>query len=158
MPSIGAKGLVCPSGEQITNGGFETGDFTGWTYDPSNTGIWGEAHSGSYAAWIRYDSCASIGYWIKQAFATPIPVECVKSFSLWITGWCSGYNAIARVHVNYDDGTETVKDFSVGWYYVVDFIQCSSLKTVLVAGKKIVSILIEADTCDISVDDVSLVC
>ena len=57
---LGALALVCAvaaapaEGSLIVNGGFETGDFTGWTANPVSFSMYvdGTAHSGSYGAQI----------------------------------------------------------------------------------------------------------
>ena len=68
----------------VENGGFETGDFTGWTEDPANTGnfVGGDPHSGSFSAFdgsirgldVISQSVATLGgagynlsFWMKSA-------------------------------------------------------------------------------------------
>jgi hypothetical protein len=163
-PVLQAISPVCPSGEQIVNGGFETGDFTGWTETidvevvKSGNGMY-LPHAGSYSV----GTLALIGS-MKQTLITPVPVECVKNtFSLWII---SGYGVSPtgggkfRVEINYTDETNTTvireitegeKDTWIEW----------DLKNELASGKTIESIKITLDGGHSGtipyVDDVSLI-
>jgi len=76
--SLGAKKVVvCPSGEQIVNGGFETGDFTGWKATGSAE-IVTDGHKGSYFAYM------SLSYGsVEQELPTPISYECIETFELF---------------------------------------------------------------------------
>jgi len=84
--------IICPEGEQVVNGGFETGDFTGWTNNGADISTQ-YVHSGTYSAFLYSAS-------IQQDFATPILKECIESFGFWVyfidTGilpdaWCDVY-------------------------------------------------------------------
>jgi len=120
MPSIGAKKAVaCPSGEQFVNGGFETGNFTGWTLsDPMDwectSAYQGQGPSeGKYHA--RSVSLEEVTATLEQDFAIPIPVECFKDTSIFSvdTQWYQLYPpppslSIWQVEILYTDDTSTV--------------------------------------------------
>lgn len=82
LQSIGGK-VPCPKGEQITNGGFETGDLTGWTELPGCEGaeiVSNYKHSGSYSVYFP----AGTGAAIYQLFASAIPQICISSFGVYV--------------------------------------------------------------------------
>ena len=86
----------------IVNGGFETGDFTGWNA-PFDVIDSSDPHSGLYDAGITYES-----YMNSNALATPIAVSSVQSFGLWYR--CPlgpGYNLL-QIGINYTDASTTV--------------------------------------------------
>jgi len=153
MQSIGGKGLVCPSGEQIVNGGFETGDFTGWTLEIDGTYCSVSStikHSGAYSAYIKYNPCLHIGGAIKQTFSTAIQGACIESFTLWIYRWSADE---ITIEVGYSDGTVetwTEKPVSEVWTEV-------NLKAHLDLTKKVSYIQIHATGGTYYVDDISLV-
>jgi hypothetical protein len=72
------------SANLITNGGFETGDFTGWTQG-GNTGFTfvstGYAHSGTYGA--QLGPVGSDGYLSQTLATTP---GNLYTFSFWLQG------------------------------------------------------------------------
>ncbi len=87
------------SANSITNGGFEAGDFTGWTVDTAPSGsllfVGNHAHSGADAAWfgaigVRDDS-------LSQTFST-LPGEAYT-----VTFWLS------------HGATDSSNDFSAWW-------------------------------------------
>jgi hypothetical protein len=132
--SVGAK--PCPSGEQIVNGGFETGDLTGWTTDYFEVD-WSVPYEGFYHAWLpRTYSPTPITGHLEQIFTNAIPVGCFKASSLFqvavlLHGACVPYY-IGQVEVLYTDGTSTIVDLSgleLGVWHVID------LKSVLEPGK-----------------------
>jgi len=87
----------CPSGEQIINGGFETGDFTGWVC----TDGWvttDNPHSGVYCAEIWPSGSREL----YQVLTSPIPVYCIASFDFWYRNAASTYFKVV-----YSDGTST---------------------------------------------------
>jgi hypothetical protein len=95
-----------PIGEQMTNGGFETGDLTGWTSGGTVVVGMGSPHTGVYG-------CLTDDFpilpWIEQDIATlrgySIPVENITSFSLWACEDSGTGNF--TVLITYSDATTT---------------------------------------------------
>lgn len=93
--------ITCPEGEQIENGGFETGDFTGWLnyeYAIQSNG----AHGGSY--YLRAYPAGDV----EQELAVPIPTSCIESFTFWVYLEGSGGEAEFTVVVTYTDDTYSI--------------------------------------------------
>ena len=89
--------------EAITNGGFETGDMTGWTVD--GTSIEGEeVFEGSYSAWIHYENMPN---WISQALASQIPVSTISAFTARTKIQDTEEEIYLVVHVTYSDDSYT---------------------------------------------------
>ena len=84
----------------IVNGGFETGDFTGWTRSGS-TSISTTAHTGTYSAQVGSSSPFSGDSSISQAFTAPSGTGHTLSF------W---YQVVCTDTVTYDWATATLKD------------------------------------------------
>ena len=152
--SLGAKKVVaCPSGEQIVNGGFETGDFTGWEYNPWVIVANYYPHSGTYHAVLEY---TPPGGWIKQTFTPAIPIECIASLSFWMMNCLgSSYNCTTKVTLYYDDDTENSTEFSVKGEY-----ELLNLLPFLISGKKLSYVKFEAAVTTEAapyIDDVSLI-
>jgi len=160
VQSIGKPPLACPSGEQITNGGFETGDFTGWTATGDWVVSWEWAHSGLYGAMILtyYETVSGT---LRQNFATSIPVACftaTSAFEIWaiaLSG-CIPSITVQKIEIIYTDDSVTEIDLSglsPGIWTRID------LKSVLQSGKtvKAIQIVVDAYDAGLAVDDCSLV-
>jgi hypothetical protein len=159
------KPLVCPAKgvEQVTNGGFEQGNFTGWSTS-STAGVTGWAvvtggylspYEGTHMAlWVKdygrmfYPSYTGV---IEQDFATPIDVACFGPSSVfqvavaWMRVGCcvpAGLS-VFKIEVLYSDGTSTTVDISGDAQSTWNL---HDLKSVLQAGKKVSGIRITATT------------
>jgi len=87
-----------PSFEAVTNGTFETGDFTGWTQAQAT--ITDQfAHSVPYSAFMY--EC-----WLRQTFATPIPKSTISSAKFWANN-VNAYQPHSHSYkIGYSDLTE----------------------------------------------------
>ncbi len=138
------KPSVCPSGEQVTNGGFETGDTTGWDvlYTIATSD---QAHSGTYSAHFVTEA------YIQQSIS--IPVSCVQSLVLWVLNEFPPQNIEINVTAHYTDGTSDIHLFVVS---AAIWTQLDMLPY-LTAGKVIDYIKVHAPSVpSFWVDDVSL--
>jgi hypothetical protein len=161
MPSIGAKRLVCPSGEQVVNGGFETGDFTGWNHDIGGYALIRDfnVHSGSYC-------CELEGFgFISQDLSNEIPQQCFVGSSVFGYYYSldkPSYGTLThkwRVTLTYTDDSTTIVDYDEttsgdGNYTPYSF---ADLKAYVEAGKTLKTIKIERLTSQggIFIDDVT---
>jgi hypothetical protein len=91
--------VTAPNSNPIVNGGFETGDFTGWTRS-GTTSISTVAHSGTYAAQLGSTGPTNGDSSIAQTFSAPASGGVL---SFW-------YNLKCPDSVSYDWATATLRD------------------------------------------------
>src|SRR5581483_4610273 len=90
-------------GNSITNGGFETGNFTGWTRS-GTTSISTTAHSGSFSAMVGGTAATNGSSSIKQTFTA-------ASGTTTLTFW---YLVNCPDTLQFDWATATLKDNTTG--------------------------------------------
>ena len=93
-----------PPGGGITNGGFETGTFSGWTTGGQATSISSTAHTGSYSGMAGSTSPTNGDSTIAQTFTVP---SGDSKLSFW-------YRVVCPDTVTYDWATATLKDNTSG--------------------------------------------
>ncbi|HVR07229.1 MAG TPA: Ig-like domain-containing protein [Thermoanaerobaculia bacterium] len=93
--------VTAPSTNPIVNGGFETGNFTGWTASGAATSvIAGAAHSGSFGAQLGATTATNGDSSAAQTFTMPASSP---SLSFWYNNHCPDT-------LTYDWATVTLKD------------------------------------------------
>lgn len=149
--------------EQIINGGFETGDKTGWTGDAviatsADSEVY--PHSGSYMA----KGYAWEDRYLEQTLQSPVPQGSVTSFDFWYAGAyypCPAQGTIIRARIKYTDLTETVVSHETTQSEDKTWIKID-LKPSVESGKTISGIKIEivdnntGEGWRACIDDVSL--
>ena len=107
-------GGLCPTGEQITNGGFEIGTLDDWTSGlatKSNT----HAKTGIYSASLNSSGgCVPTYGWIEQDIETlkglAIPVSCITSFTVWVRAAMGLQGSGGYITITYSDAsTEAIQ-------------------------------------------------
>ena len=97
--------VTAPSSGGITNGGFETGNLSGWTASGAATGVTTSGpHSGTYAAMLGSTSPTNGDSSIAQTFTAPTGTG---QLSFW-------YNITCPDTITYDWATATLKDNTTG--------------------------------------------
>jgi len=128
--------------EMITNGNFETGDFTGWEHGTGTGGtvdvkdyFWLSPPCGDYAAQLLSENYPDPKPWISQTLSSSVPKEDISEFSFRaMYNGCLPSNI--RVTIGYSDGSETTQDFTLdaNWttynllQYVTDGKSVKSIK------------------------------
>jgi hypothetical protein len=92
------------TGGGITNGGFETGDLSGWTATGTASAVNSGAHSGTYAAQLGSATPTSGDSTVAQTFTAPTGVS---ALSFW-------YDNVCPDTVQYDWATATLRDTTAG--------------------------------------------
>lgn len=103
--------LAAPVCADVVNGGFESGDFTGWTADPTwvlnqDSHIWYSGWHGKYYAWSGGNGEPALGKLTSKPFVLD-----KSGVQLMVAGWSSvfGTGKPRRwnyVTLNLEDGTE----------------------------------------------------
>ena len=142
----------CPTGEQVSNGGFEDG-LIDWSATSGVVVTDTTYHSGSYSCKIPGE-----GEYVSQEWDQPdvIPVNCVKSFTFWSKSECDCAGCAGVIcEVTYSDNSTTSHTFTPSdnsWYQ-------RDMTSYLVQGKNILRIKFTVDqSLSIYIDDVSILC
>lgn len=156
---VDAVFMECPECA-IINGGFETGDWTGWTRidegdcELSKCDIIDyNKHTGNWSARLNYDACVETGCCIGQIFDPMILVNCITEFYLWAYNTCSMGEKI-KITIYYDDAAPTEIEVATAFNTWVKI----DILPYLTAGKTVDSIMISAIECTYIIDDVTLSC
>jgi hypothetical protein len=110
----------------ITNGGFETGDFTGWSFPPLagyRQVVSTQSHSGTYSMMLHDDQ--TTGAPQTQVIATPPDVGSIKQFGFYYKG------GAGVVSILFSDGSHSNVSWSAvsNWTYfnLLSWLQDSML-------------------------------
>ncbi len=138
--SVSVTVTTSGGGGGVTNGGFETGNFTGWT-TAGTTSISSTAHSGSHSAMLGSTSPTNGDSSISQTFTIP---SGMGTLSFW-------YRVVCPDTVTYDWATATLKDNTAGTTSTILAKTCVSdsgwvqVSTGVTAGHSVTLTLISHD-------------
>jgi len=150
---VGIDEVSATSNEFIVNGGFETGDDTGWTgryYDVTSE----FAHSGLYSLQIW---SSDGGVW--QDLTKPISSACIKNFGFWHRKISDYGVSLIYAVINYDSPEPIICDAvesTVDWQYydIMPYIPANTqIESIMIWTAKVWGEGWE----EVCVDDVSLV-
>ena len=136
-----ALAVTNPGGAGITNGGFETGTFAGWTTAGTTSIVSSGAHSGTSAAQVGGTTPTNGDSSISQTFTAPANAA---NLSFWYQVHCPDT-------LTYDWATATLKDNGAGTTTTVLAKVCSNsgawaqVTTPVTAGKSYTLTLISHD-------------
>jgi len=85
--STGVSFTVTSAGGGIINGGFETGDLTGWLSVGTTSVVNSGAHSGTFAAMVGGTGATNGDSSLSQTFTVP---SAKSKLSFWYQGHCTG--------------------------------------------------------------------
>ncbi|HEX8996664.1 MAG TPA: hypothetical protein VF812_11585 [Ktedonobacterales bacterium] len=111
--------LSAPVTNPVSNPGFETGTFSGWTTSGASTSISATAHSGTYSGQAGSSSPTNGDSSISQTFTMP---SGSSSVSFW-------YQVVCPDTVTYDWATATLKDNTTGTTTTILAKTCSNTGT-----------------------------
>jgi hypothetical protein len=132
--------VTAAGGTGVTNGGFETGDFTGWT-PAGATSISSTAHSGTHSAQVGSTTAFNGDSSISQTFTVPASGG---TLSFWYQVHCTDT-------VTYDWATATLTDNTTGVTTTVLAKTCTNNSTwvkassAVTAGHSVTLTLIDHD-------------
>ena len=102
---IPSEALPCPTGEQIVNGGFETGDFTGWTVTGTPAVL---CDGGGALGTVCYVYDEGAPFSVEQELATPVSYACIQTFRLFYLNYGCNFPSVEVIITYSDDTTTTI--------------------------------------------------
>jgi len=148
QPYIRVKTITsCASPSSVINGGFETGDLTGWDWDidgPATLTV-SDTYphiSGDYAAYFHL-SGAYPGYvWISQ----PVDLTCSATLSLWIKLAGTFMDTYLNVYIDDELVFRLRHKVYTGYYMYID--------TADITGTHVIKLHLSPNEGDVYVDDI----
>lgn len=117
--------VACPLGEQVINGGFSSGDFTGWDIGDGEYTPTISPYYQTYPWSARWDAPPPLflewknGKTLSQSWDPPIPVLCLTECYVWFAVY-GPYYTRSYLKILYSDGTSLTKYYTheSGWYMI----------------------------------------